>query len=76
MAVLEPLTTAVGGATSPSPSSELKALLESGKDIANAPSVDSAERASSMYVSAAGVGVYAQGQNALRDFLTALGVMD
>ncbi|MET0931988.1 MAG: hypothetical protein ABWX74_20905 [Aeromicrobium sp.] len=67
------ILTAVGGTPSPSPSPELKALLESGPGIANAPSVDSAALASS--ASAAGIGVYATGQKSLRDYFTALGVM-
>lgn len=67
------ILTAIGGATSPSPSAELKRLLESGTGIANAPSVDAARLASS--ASAAGVGVYAKGQKSLRDFFTALGVL-
>lgn len=67
------ILTAIGGRTSPSPSAELKNLLESGNGVANAPSVDSVELAS--VVNVAGVGIYAKGQKSLRAFFEALGVM-
>lgn len=68
------ILTAVGGRTSPSPSHELKDLLESGQGIAHAPSVSSAAFASAANV--AGVGVYAKGQKSLREFFATLGVLD
>ena len=68
------ILTAVGGRTSPRPSGELTALLESGQGIADAPSVKDAQ-----YVSWRGmpsVGAYAQGQKALRAMFDSLGVLD
>ncbi|KQX75812.1 hypothetical protein ASD10_11885 [Aeromicrobium sp. Root472D3] len=68
------ILTAVGGRTSPRPSDELTALLESGHGIADAPSVRDAQ-----YVSWRGmpsVGAYAQGQKALRELFASLGVLD
>lgn len=67
------ILTAIGGKTSPSPSRELTGFLESNRPIDNAPSVDAARWAS--WSNAGGIGVYAQGQKALRDYFTSLGVM-
>jgi hypothetical protein len=67
------ILTAIGGRTSPSPSAQLKGLLESGSGLADQPSVDSASWASSAH--AAGIGVYAKGQKSLREYFTSLGVM-
>lgn len=67
------ILTAVGSGTAAAPSAELKALLESGAGLENAPSVDAARRASS--VNRPGIATYAQGQKALREFFQTLGVM-
>lgn len=67
------ILTAVGSGTAAAPSTELKALLESGAGLEEAPSVDAATRASSM--NRLGVAAYAQGQKALRGFFETLGVM-
>jgi hypothetical protein len=68
------ILTAIGGKTSPAPSAQLQGLLESGQGIASAPSVDAAAVAS--WANAVGVGVYAMGQKALRDYFAGLGVLD
>lgn len=68
------ILTAVGGRTSPRPSDQLTALLESGAGIAGAPSVSDAQHVS--WRGMPDVGAYAQGQKALRDFFGALGVLD
>ncbi|MET0820056.1 MAG: hypothetical protein ABWY58_03755, partial [Aeromicrobium sp.] len=66
--------TAVGGRTSPRPSGELTALLESGTGIAGAPAMSDAQHVS--WRGMPDVGAYAQGQKALREFFGSLGVLD
>lgn len=68
------ILTAVGGTTSPGPSPQLRHFLTTGEGIANAPSVNAADIASVMNLG--GVGVYAKGQKALRNFFSGLGVLN
>lgn len=67
------ILTAVGGNTSPSPSRELTGFLQGHQGIPGAPSVNAAFIASNVNV--LGVGTYAKGQKALREFFGQLGVL-